>query len=121
VKWKNISLTGVRSVSITIEADVDEDAADNEVNAIVYGTQNERGTAEVELGDLKDISANLSVGSAATSLRCTGKAKYVTTQTDLTIIMATAYIQSINYNIPHGDEATARVTFRFNVAGLSYA
>ena len=125
--FKNIStlsfagytLKGVKNFTFKVECDVDRDLADNETDAIIFGTQNYRGNASAELGDIKDITGQISVGQVG-SLRGGAVAKYSSTETDLVMIFATAYCVGIDIGVPHGSPAAGTITWEFNTSGLSY-
>ena len=121
VSFSTTSILGVKSFSWEVNSDVDRDIADNETNSVIFGTQNYVGTAEAEIGDIDYITstAGFSVGEYR-SLRATACAKYPSSQKSLTVIMATAYCTGIAFDVPHGDVSTARITWEFNVGGLSY-
>lgn len=122
VSFSTTDMLGVMSFSWNTESDVDRNSADNEKNSIIYGVQNYVGTAELETGDIGYItsSAGFSMGETR-SLRATAVARFPSTELSLTVIMATAYCTGINFDVPHGDAATARITWEFNTAGLSFA
>jgi hypothetical protein len=120
VSFEGSSMNGVRSFTLTVEGDVDREAADNETSGIVFGVQNKRGTATAEVGNLTTVSGAFSVGEYG-SLRCTAAAKYTATASNLTMVVATAYCMGIDYNVPHGDPSGVTVSWEFDPAGLSYA
>ncbi len=120
VSFAGNDVLGVKSFGITVDSDVDTDQADNESNAITFGIQNKTGTAEIEGGDLNDILKAWQVGSSG-SLRGSAVAKYPNAGTSTTIVIATAYCNGIDATVPHGDVATCRASFTFNVAGLSFS
>ena len=122
VSFSTTTMLGVMSFSWAVATDVDRNSADNEQNSVVYGVQNFTGTAELETGSIGYItsSAGFSVGEHR-SLRATARVKYPSSGKSLTVIIATAYCNGINFDVPHGDAATARITWEFNPGGLSYA
>lgn len=117
--FKGNVVQGCTDCRIGVSSDVDRQGADNELTPIIFGVQNKEGTIEAEFSDLKDVSGVFSVGESG-SARATGKAKFTSTATDLTVIAATTYCQSIDYNMPHGSPASVRVTFAF-VPPLTYS
>ena len=96
VSFSTTNMLGVMSFSWEIGADVDRNSADNETSSRVYGVQNFVGNAAMEGGDIKDVVATggFSVGESR-SLRATAVAKFSSTETDLTVIIATAYCSGI--------------------------
>lgn len=110
--FKGNTILGVKSATFTMDAREDADLADNEKDAVVWGIQEFKGTAEIETGDVSDILKKFSIGESG-SLRVSLVAKK-SGGTAVTILVKTAYCNTLNVNGNVGDFSSTRAGWTFS-------